>query len=149
MVPVLRPIISLPGIIMKNRPEVAEEKSAPSPSASVDKASATDTTGVSFEERREDCPLCGSGGISPHHTITRYSRHFTVDRCGACGFIFMNPRFTDGTIRGFYGEEYYRGSAEYAYHDERRVENSCDLLFCNAQQWQPVLHGNKRHDKVV
>ncbi len=113
---------------MKNRSEIAEEKPASSPStatpeqSSVENALAAQKPQASFEERRGNCPLCGSARISPFHTITRYTAHFTVDRCGDCGFIFMNPRFTEETVRGFYGEEYYRGSAEYSYQDERRAE---------------------------
>ena len=75
-----------------------------------------------YDPPRSQCPLCGSPDIAPHYAITRFSAHFRVDRCRSCGFIFMNPPFTDATIKGFYTEDYYRGSAEYTYHDEREAE---------------------------
>lgn len=75
-----------------------------------------------YERPLRACPLCGSARIARLHGIQRYTPPFRVDRCDECGFIFMNPRFTKRVIRGFYGEDYYRGSAEYAYYDERRAE---------------------------
>lgn len=72
-----------------------------------------------FETRREDCPLCHSHNIHLYRTITRWSIPFTVDRCKECGFIFMNPRFCDDLIKSFYAKEYFEGTAEYAYYDER------------------------------
>ncbi len=68
------------------------------------------------------CPLCGNMEIAPLYTITRYDPPFKADRCAGCGFIFMNPRFTDPVVRGYYSEDYFRGNAEYSYYDERAAE---------------------------
>ncbi|HOT44506.1 MAG TPA: class I SAM-dependent methyltransferase [Spirochaetota bacterium] len=68
------------------------------------------------------CPLCGSGSIRPRYRIDRYTPAFTVDRCGSCGFMFMNPPLDDESIRGLYGEDYYSGRSEYSYYDEREAE---------------------------
>lgn len=97
-------------VIPEEQPEPVARETAPQPAVPL------------FEEPAQVCPLCGNGEISPFHEITSYSNHFKVDRCSACGFIFMNPRFTQETLRGFYGEDYYRGKAEYAYYDERGAE---------------------------
>ncbi len=94
-----------------------EEQPAPAPARETKRQKAP-----LFEEPVSNCPLCESANISHYHDITRYSNHFKVDRCAECGFIFMNPRFTMETLRGFYGEDYYRGKAEYAYYDERGAE---------------------------
>lgn len=75
-----------------------------------------------YERPLAFCPLCGSGRIARLYEISRYTPPFRVDRCGACGFIFMNPRFTDDVVRALYGEDYCRGAAEYAYYDEREAE---------------------------
>ncbi len=75
-----------------------------------------------FETKRDDCPLCASHRITPYRTITRWSIPFTVDRCAECGFIFMNPRFSNEAIKSFYSKDYFDGNAEYSYHDERRKE---------------------------
>ncbi len=75
-----------------------------------------------YEQPRSVCALCGSGRIARLYEIRRYTPAFRIDRCDACGFIFMNPRFTETVVRGFYGEDYYRGAAEYAYYDEREAE---------------------------
>jgi len=36
--------------------------------------------------------------------------------------MFMNPRFNERTVRSLYDEDYYRGTAEYSYIDERDSE---------------------------
>jgi len=88
----------------------------------------TETTAL-FEDRSiyaaplAQCPLCGSEPVTPLYAITRFTPPFRVDRCAACGFIFMNPRFNDATVQGFYNESYYRGNAEYSYFDEREAEH--------------------------
>jgi 2-polyprenyl-3-methyl-5-hydroxy-6-metoxy-1,4-benzoquinol methylase len=107
----------------KNSPEntvtpvIPEEQSEP-----VAQEVSPKTPSKIFEEPVLNCPLCGSAGLFPLHDITRYQLHFKVERCDACGFIFMNPRFTAETLRSFYGEDYYKGKAEYAYYDERGAE---------------------------
>ena len=75
-----------------------------------------------YDPALAECPLCRRCDIAPLYVIERYSRHFKLDRCNDCGFIFMNPRFTPRTLSDLYGEEYYRGSAEYSYYDERSAE---------------------------
>lgn len=72
-----------------------------------------------FDTPLTRCPLCGSASIGIRYEITRYDPPFRVDRCGACGFMFMNPRLTACTVKNLYGEQYYAGNAEYAYIDER------------------------------
>lgn len=74
------------------------------------------------DPKRHACPLCGSTGIRFHHHISHDSHPFDVDRCSDCGFIFMNPPFKDEVIEQFYRREYYEGSAEYSYFDERGSE---------------------------
>jgi 2-polyprenyl-3-methyl-5-hydroxy-6-metoxy-1,4-benzoquinol methylase len=68
------------------------------------------------------CPLCGGGHIRPRYQITRYNPPFNVDRCGGCGFMFMNPRLMRAVSGEVYNEDYYRGKAEYSYFDERESE---------------------------
>jgi len=75
-----------------------------------------------FDTPHTACPLCGSHDISFHYRIDHQSPSFTVDRCHDCGFIFMNPPFKDETIQQFYGREYYEGTADYTYYDERSAE---------------------------
>ena len=75
-----------------------------------------------YERPLSACPLCKSGDIARLHEIGRFSPPFRVDRCESCEFIFMNPRFTERTVRALYSEDYYRGTAEYSYYDEREAE---------------------------
>lgn len=82
-----------------------------------------------FDAPRKACPLCGSPDIAPHRTITRFTTHFRVDRCRLCGFIFTNPPFADNAIKGFYTDDYYRGSAEYNYFDEREAERYASYVW--------------------
>lgn len=69
------------------------------------------------------CPLCSSQNIKKKYCIRNYSHAFRVDECIDCKFIFMNPRFNEDTIRSMYNNEYYCGTAEYSYYDERKAEN--------------------------
>ena len=39
-----------------------------------------------------------------------------------CGFMFMNPPFTDTVIKDFYSEDYFKGRADYSYIDEREIK---------------------------
>lgn len=75
-----------------------------------------------YKEPLEHCPLCGSPAINRKYHIDRYKLQFDVDRCGDCGFIFMNPQFTDRVIEEFYSEEYFKGKADYSYIDEREIK---------------------------
>ncbi len=85
------------------------------------------------------CPLCSRGDIAPLYVIERYARAFKLDRCGGCGFIFMNPRFGAAILSGLYGEGYYRGSAEYSYYDERSAERFSRYV------WDARLRIIKKH----
>ncbi len=75
-----------------------------------------------YRAPRTACPLCRSAVIGPRYRIARYARPFTVDRCAACGFMFMNPLFSEKTVRELYAREYYTGEADYSYQDERAIE---------------------------
>lgn len=75
-----------------------------------------------FDSPLSSCPLCGSAKIRRLYQIKRVDPSFTVDRCSSCGFIFMNPRFTDAAMAALYGKDYYSGAAEYSYYDEREAE---------------------------
>ncbi|MGL4368750.1 MAG: class I SAM-dependent methyltransferase [Spirochaetota bacterium] len=77
---------------------------------------------LSFLPPEKTCPLCSSDSLSGHLAIGYKDYPFRTSRCTTCGFIFMNPRFTDNTIRLFYGKEYYCGGAGFAYMDERAKE---------------------------
>ena len=76
-----------------------------------------------FDPPRRACPLCGCPRIvDERYQITRYAVRFGVGLCRGCGFMFMNPPLSDGSIAALYGEEYYAGCADYRYHDERKSE---------------------------
>ncbi len=68
-----------------------------------------------FEPRRETCPNCESALISRAlRTVDRYGfkpGSFTLERCGACGHVFQNPRLS---IEGldFYYRDFYDGLGE-------------------------------------
>lgn len=68
-----------------------------------------------FEERRPDCPLCGSTDLSVRLRTTDVLQHkpgeFTLEQCGGCGVIFQNPRLS---VEGldFYYRDFYDGLGE-------------------------------------
>lgn len=70
----------------------------------------------------KNCPLCRGSDIAHLHTIEGFSEPFSYDRCDTCGFIFQNPPFSDTYLAAMYGKEYYEGSAEYRYVDERAIK---------------------------
>ena len=72
-----------------------------------------------FKEKKQNCPLCGSASIKAKYKIDKYDYKFDTDICNNCGFIFMNPQFDDETLKEFYSKEYYSGTANYSYIDER------------------------------
>ncbi len=69
-----------------------------------------------------NCPLCNSSQLRNLYKIDRYDPSFMVDTCDSCGFIFMNPPFSDETIAGFYQKDYFEGNAQYSYYDERKAK---------------------------
>lgn len=68
-----------------------------------------------FEERRENCPLCGSTALDLRLETTdllqRKPGVFRLDECRTCGHIFQNPRLS---IEGldFYYRDFYDGLGE-------------------------------------
>ncbi len=75
-----------------------------------------------YADKRNSCPLCGSIDIKHKYHIDRYKLEFDVDICRSCGFIFMNPLFSDDLIEDFYSEDYFKGRADYSYLDEREIK---------------------------
>jgi SAM-dependent methyltransferase len=80
--------------------------------ASYYRGALADGTGRFLEERRQDCPWCGSADTSvfvrsPDLVIGKPGT-FTMDKCGRCGHIFQNPRLTPEGL-GFYYRDVYDG----------------------------------------
>ena len=75
-----------------------------------------------FDKHIETCPLCAGLQLSALYKISRFEQEFSLWRCGSCGFIFMNPPFSDACINSLYGQDYYEGTAPYSYVDERRIK---------------------------
>jgi 2-polyprenyl-3-methyl-5-hydroxy-6-metoxy-1,4-benzoquinol methylase len=75
-----------------------------------------------YKKKISECPLCKSQKIWRQYTINKFNPSFDIDKCYVCGFMFMNPRFSDAYIKDIYNENYYTGKAEYSYYDERDAE---------------------------
>ncbi|HEY2443312.1 MAG TPA: class I SAM-dependent methyltransferase [Streptosporangiaceae bacterium] len=63
-----------------------------------------------FEERRPDCPWCGSGDLavllcSPDLVMHKPGM-FTLERCGGCEHVFQNPRLTPDGLSFYYRDAY-------------------------------------------
>jgi SAM-dependent methyltransferase len=74
------------------------------------RAALAEGTGGFFEERRPDCPWCGSGELavllrSPD-LVMRKPGMFTLERCGGCGHVFQNPRLTPAGLSFYYRDAY-------------------------------------------
>lgn len=75
-----------------------------------------------YDKPLKMCPLCNTPEIKQYYIINKYNPQFKVDRCSACGFMFMNPSFNEHLVKNLYNEAYYSGNAEYSYYDERDAE---------------------------
>ncbi|MFI2436340.1 class I SAM-dependent methyltransferase [Streptomyces sp. NPDC018693] len=68
-----------------------------------------------FEPRRTDCPWCGSDRLTTRLRTTDLLQHkpgrFVLDRCGACGHVFQNPRLNAAGLE-FYYRDFYDGLGE-------------------------------------
>ncbi|ONK14109.1 class I SAM-dependent methyltransferase [Streptomyces sp. MP131-18] len=62
--------------------------------------------------RRTDCPWCGSERLTcrvrTRDWFQKKPGEFTVDRCGACGHVFQNPRLSEAGL-AFYYRDFYDG----------------------------------------
>jgi 2-polyprenyl-3-methyl-5-hydroxy-6-metoxy-1,4-benzoquinol methylase len=76
---------------------------------------------ITFDSPYSSCPLCG-GKYTGQYCIQHKTHSFETSRCTACGFIFMNPAFSDETIHSFYSSDYYSGLSSFSYIDERSIE---------------------------
>ena len=68
-----------------------------------------------FDERRPDCPLCGSRDLAVRLTTDDLLQckpgTFTLEQCGACAHIFQNPQLNAAGL-DFYYRDFYDGAAE-------------------------------------
>jgi hypothetical protein len=53
---------------------------------------------LSFIERYLRCPLCGSEGLNPAHTLDLDAVRLSWDRCMDCPLVFQNPRLAETAI---------------------------------------------------
>lgn len=74
------------------------------------RAALAEGTAQFFEERRPDCPWCGSGELAPLLRSPDLVMHkpgmFTLERCGSCGHVFQNPRLTPDGLSFYYRDAY-------------------------------------------
>lgn len=82
-----------------------------------------------YDEKLSACPLCGSSSTAQKYSIERFSPPFDISRCRDCGFLFMNPPFSDEKIASFYTEGYYGGAASYSYIDERKLRDANKIVW--------------------
>ncbi|MBN1499453.1 MAG: methyltransferase domain-containing protein [Spirochaetes bacterium] len=72
-----------------------------------------------YRPKISNCPLCGCSEIEFAFTKNNFTHPYDIFNCNRCGFRFMNPMFSDKIISAMYQENYYTGSSEYHYVDER------------------------------
>lgn len=84
-------------------------------------------SGLAFDARLSCCPLCGSSEVKP---FDRDSKGVTIDRCGACGLMFMNPQYTDAYLDDFYATYFqtYSAGKEQIEEDRLQKEGALDLV---------------------
>jgi 2-polyprenyl-3-methyl-5-hydroxy-6-metoxy-1,4-benzoquinol methylase len=95
---------------------------------------------ISYNPPRNNCPLCG-GLCVPHFRIKHPEYPFSTSLCRTCGFVFMNPSFSEDTLTSFYTDTYYSGDSSYVYIDERKLEKASGYV------WNARLKSIKRYVK--
>jgi SAM-dependent methyltransferase len=55
------------------------------------------------------CNICGSSALA--HAMKRGVDGATLDRCGVCGVVFLNPRPPEDWVRSWYDEAYFSGAS--------------------------------------
>jgi len=68
---------------------------------------------------RVPCALCGAEEPRELARVEAYAVPLTVVRCGGCGHVYLDPRPADGDLPKLYDEDYYTGSGDYTYSDDR------------------------------
>ncbi len=76
------------------------------------------------ESSIETSPICRLCGASSHYkfAVTAYQAQLDIFECPNCAFQFQD--IPAKSAYGFYDEAYYKGSAAYAYLDERKDEEA-------------------------
>ena len=74
------------------------------------RAALAEGTARFFEERRPDCPWCGSADLAPllrsPDLVMGKPGMFTLERCGGCEHVFQNPRLTPDGLNFYYRDAY-------------------------------------------
>jgi SAM-dependent methyltransferase len=83
---------------------------------------------ISYNPPFDRCPICGDSCV-PHFRIPHPEYPFATSRCPSCGFVFMNPPFSDETLTSFYTGAYYSGSSSFSYIDERKQEKAAGYVW--------------------
>lgn len=83
------------------------------------------------------CVVCNSPTINFYAQITKFKTPFTLYRCKECFCVFQHPVPEDADL--FYDRDYYVGSADFSYHDERKSEKFKNYV------WQARLKTIKDH----
>jgi 2-polyprenyl-3-methyl-5-hydroxy-6-metoxy-1,4-benzoquinol methylase len=74
------------------------------------------------------CNLCGSDRTKKLYYIDRFKTRFSVVKCKRCGLVYMNPQLSEKEISNLYNEEYYQGTADYSYQDERKHAKAAKII---------------------
>lgn len=82
-----------------------------------------------FNKSINYCPLCLSKNIRKQYTIVKFKPELPIDICCDCNFMFMNPRLSNKYLSNLYSEDYYSGSANFSYHDERAIEKFSNYVW--------------------
>jgi SAM-dependent methyltransferase len=82
------------------------------------RAALADGTTRFLEERREQCPWCGSGQLSVRLRTPDAALHkpgmFALEQCADCGHIFQNPRLSPEGLDFYYRDAYDGAGADLA-----------------------------------
>lgn len=73
-----------------------------------------------FKPGSKQCPLCNGKNLIKFAEIDRFENTFNIDKCLLCNHIFMNPLWKEAVLDKLYLRDYYEGSADFSYHDERK-----------------------------
>ena len=80
-----------------------------------------------------NCEICNSNKIKLLFKNDRYSINQKTSYCEDCGFIFLNPRMTENTVKYFYNSDIYR----YLYSREKNEKTLFENTLQELKNYKP------------
>lgn len=94
-----------------------------------------------------NCPLCNSKRFRLLYDLSsKSSKIYKIVKCKTCGLVFRNPQPAEQEINEFYTKEYYLGTTDYAYRDERNDQKLFIKYSKKVESFRKIKKGGRLLD---